>query len=147
MALKVYKCHSDLFSKNCCLVSRDTGLPATGFGALFTRHPPDRHKMLVDPKLLQTAQNISELIKGFVCGGGRVRAYKGQPNTLYMAFYRLLSINKRFFPSLISMQALIILSILIIQDSVFANSPSCYHLFVTPEAVLRVILPWICIEW
>lgn len=98
MALKVYKCHSDLFSKNCCLVSRDTGLPATGFGALFTRHPPDRHKMLVDPKLLQTAQNISELIKGFVCGGGRVRVYKGQPNTLYMAFYRLLSINKRFFP-------------------------------------------------
>lgn len=62
MALKVYKCHSDLFSKNCCLVSRDTGLPATGFGALFTRHPPDRHKMLVDPKLLQIAQNISELI-------------------------------------------------------------------------------------
>ncbi|XP_032722480.1 protein C9orf135 homolog isoform X3 [Lontra canadensis] len=27
------------------IIERDTGLPATGFGALFTRHPPDRHKM------------------------------------------------------------------------------------------------------
>ncbi|XP_042555342.1 protein C9orf135 homolog isoform X1 [Dipodomys spectabilis] len=27
------------------IVDRDTGLPATGFGALFRRHPPDRNKM------------------------------------------------------------------------------------------------------
>ncbi|XP_070286252.1 cilia- and flagella-associated protein 95 isoform X1 [Myotis yumanensis] len=27
------------------IVERDTGLPVTGFGALFTRHPPDRHRM------------------------------------------------------------------------------------------------------
>ncbi|XP_022368516.1 uncharacterized protein C9orf135 homolog [Enhydra lutris kenyoni] len=27
------------------IIERDTGLPATGFGALFTRHPPDQHKM------------------------------------------------------------------------------------------------------
>ncbi|KAF0882633.1 CI135 protein, partial [Crocuta crocuta] len=27
------------------IIERDTGLPATGFGALFTRHPPDRRKM------------------------------------------------------------------------------------------------------
>ncbi|XP_059512854.1 cilia- and flagella-associated protein 95 isoform X2 [Myotis daubentonii] len=27
------------------VVERDTGLPVTGFGALFTRHPPDRRKM------------------------------------------------------------------------------------------------------
>ncbi|XP_045879215.1 protein C9orf135 homolog isoform X2 [Meles meles] len=30
---------------NSGIIERDTGLPATGFGALFTRHPPDRHKM------------------------------------------------------------------------------------------------------
>ncbi|XP_062937132.1 cilia- and flagella-associated protein 95 isoform X3 [Cynocephalus volans] len=30
----------------CCgIIERDTGLPATGFGALFTRHPPDLSKM------------------------------------------------------------------------------------------------------
>ncbi|XP_034502729.1 protein C9orf135 homolog isoform X2 [Ailuropoda melanoleuca] len=28
------------------IIERDTGLPATGFGALFTRHPPDRHKIV-----------------------------------------------------------------------------------------------------
>ncbi|XP_036289736.1 protein C9orf135 homolog isoform X2 [Pipistrellus kuhlii] len=27
------------------IVERDTGLPLTGFGALFTRHPPDWRKM------------------------------------------------------------------------------------------------------
>ncbi|XP_008140418.1 cilia- and flagella-associated protein 95 isoform X1 [Eptesicus fuscus] len=27
------------------ITERDTGLPMTGFGALFTRHPPDRRKM------------------------------------------------------------------------------------------------------
>ncbi|CAK7300254.1 Cilia- and flagella-associated protein 95 [Vulpes lagopus] len=27
------------------IIERDTGLPATGFGALFTRHPPDQYKM------------------------------------------------------------------------------------------------------
>uniref|UniRef100_G1PA27 Cilia and flagella associated protein 95 n=2 Tax=Myotis lucifugus TaxID=59463 RepID=G1PA27_MYOLU len=27
------------------IVERDTGLPVTGFGALFTRHPPDRRRM------------------------------------------------------------------------------------------------------
>ncbi|XP_043421786.1 protein C9orf135 homolog isoform X4 [Prionailurus bengalensis] len=27
------------------IIERDTGLPATGFGALFTRHPPDHRKM------------------------------------------------------------------------------------------------------
>ncbi|XP_004678051.1 PREDICTED: uncharacterized protein C9orf135 homolog [Condylura cristata] len=27
------------------IVQRDTGLPATGFGAIFTRHPPDQGKM------------------------------------------------------------------------------------------------------
>ncbi|XP_011369600.1 protein C9orf135 homolog [Pteropus vampyrus] len=27
------------------IIERDTGLPVTGFGALFTRHPPDRRKM------------------------------------------------------------------------------------------------------
>ncbi|XP_004440689.1 PREDICTED: uncharacterized protein C9orf135 homolog isoform X1 [Ceratotherium simum simum] len=27
------------------IIERDTGLPATGFGALFIRHPPDRRKM------------------------------------------------------------------------------------------------------
>ncbi|XP_049489718.1 cilia- and flagella-associated protein 95 isoform X8 [Panthera uncia] len=27
------------------IIERDTGLPATGFGALFTRHPPDHCKM------------------------------------------------------------------------------------------------------
>ncbi|KAK2508229.1 hypothetical protein MC885_011803 [Smutsia gigantea] len=27
------------------IIERDTGLPATGFGALFTRHPPDWRKM------------------------------------------------------------------------------------------------------
>ncbi|XP_029777016.1 protein C9orf135 homolog isoform X2 [Suricata suricatta] len=27
------------------IIERDTGLPATGFGALFPRHPPDRRKM------------------------------------------------------------------------------------------------------
>ncbi|XP_005388614.1 PREDICTED: uncharacterized protein C9orf135 homolog [Chinchilla lanigera] len=27
------------------IIERDTGLPATGFGAVFTRHPPDRDKM------------------------------------------------------------------------------------------------------
>ncbi|XP_019586127.2 cilia- and flagella-associated protein 95 isoform X3 [Rhinolophus sinicus] len=30
---------------NSGIVERDTGLPMTGFGALFTRHPPDRHKL------------------------------------------------------------------------------------------------------
>ncbi|KAF6326988.1 hypothetical protein mRhiFer1_001947 [Rhinolophus ferrumequinum] len=30
---------------NSGIVERDTGLPVTGFGALFTRHPPDRHKL------------------------------------------------------------------------------------------------------
>lgn len=59
MALKVCKCQFDMFSKNCYLVSRDTGLPATGFGALFTRHPPDWRKMFVVPKLLQIAKNVS----------------------------------------------------------------------------------------
>lgn len=51
-----------MFSKNCYLVSRDTGLPATGFGALFPRHPSDWYemfKMFVVPKLLQIAQNVS----------------------------------------------------------------------------------------
>ncbi|XP_045144555.1 protein C9orf135 homolog [Echinops telfairi] len=27
------------------IIERDTGLPAKGFGAIFTRHPPDHHKM------------------------------------------------------------------------------------------------------
>ncbi|XP_078292160.1 cilia- and flagella-associated protein 95 isoform X2 [Panthera onca] len=27
------------------IIERDTGLPATGFGALFTRHPPDHRKI------------------------------------------------------------------------------------------------------
>nr|KAF6483350.1 hypothetical protein HJG63_001937 [Rousettus aegyptiacus] len=27
------------------IIERDTGLPVTGFGALFARHPPDRRKM------------------------------------------------------------------------------------------------------
>ncbi|XP_016069757.1 PREDICTED: uncharacterized protein C9orf135 homolog isoform X3 [Miniopterus natalensis] len=27
------------------IIERDTGLPVTGFGALFTRHPPNRRKM------------------------------------------------------------------------------------------------------
>ncbi|KAM9642629.1 cilia- and flagella-associated protein 95 [Trichechus inunguis] len=27
------------------IIERDTGLPATGFGAIFTRHPPDHRKM------------------------------------------------------------------------------------------------------
>ncbi|XP_013973107.1 cilia- and flagella-associated protein 95 isoform X1 [Canis lupus baileyi] len=27
------------------IIERDTGLPTTGFGALFTRHPPDQYKM------------------------------------------------------------------------------------------------------
>ncbi|XP_014701477.1 cilia- and flagella-associated protein 95 isoform X2 [Equus asinus] len=30
---------------NSGIIERDTGLPATGFGALFTRHPPDRRKV------------------------------------------------------------------------------------------------------
>ncbi|KAG5213338.1 hypothetical protein JEQ12_009124 [Ovis aries] len=30
---------------NSGIIERDTGLPATGFGALFTRHPPDWRKM------------------------------------------------------------------------------------------------------
>ncbi|XP_007936600.1 protein C9orf135 homolog [Orycteropus afer afer] len=30
---------------NSGLIERDTGLPAMGFGAIFTRHPPDRRKM------------------------------------------------------------------------------------------------------
>ena len=48
-----------MFSKNCYLVSRDTGLPTTGFGALFPRHPSDWYEMFVVPKLLQIAQNVS----------------------------------------------------------------------------------------
>ncbi|XP_004454803.1 cilia- and flagella-associated protein 95 [Dasypus novemcinctus] len=27
------------------IIERDTGLPAAGFGAVFTRHPPDHHKL------------------------------------------------------------------------------------------------------
>ncbi|XP_062937130.1 cilia- and flagella-associated protein 95 isoform X1 [Cynocephalus volans] len=51
----------------CCgIIERDTGLPATGFGALFTRHPPDLSKMLVVPKLLQIVQNVSRF-RRFVC--------------------------------------------------------------------------------
>uniref|UniRef100_A0A7N5P003 Cilia and flagella associated protein 95 n=1 Tax=Ailuropoda melanoleuca TaxID=9646 RepID=A0A7N5P003_AILME len=34
------------------IIERDTGLPATGFGALFTRHPPDRHKMIILVKMI-----------------------------------------------------------------------------------------------
>ncbi|KAM5261527.1 cilia- and flagella-associated protein 95 isoform 3-T7 [Hipposideros larvatus] len=30
---------------NSGIIERDTGLPMTGFGALFTRHPPDRRKL------------------------------------------------------------------------------------------------------
>ncbi|KAF6123345.1 hypothetical protein HJG60_001908 [Phyllostomus discolor] len=30
---------------NSGIIERDTGLPATGFGALFTTHPPDRRNM------------------------------------------------------------------------------------------------------
>ncbi|XP_024410423.2 cilia- and flagella-associated protein 95 isoform X1 [Desmodus rotundus] len=30
---------------NSGIIERDTGLPVTGFGALFTTHPPDRRKM------------------------------------------------------------------------------------------------------
>ena len=41
------------------IIERDTGLPATGFGALFTKHPPDWRKMFVVPKLLQIAQIVS----------------------------------------------------------------------------------------
>ncbi|KAM4877996.1 cilia- and flagella-associated protein 95 isoform 2-T2 [Thomomys bottae] len=29
------------------IVERDTGLPATGFRAIFSRHPPDKNKMII----------------------------------------------------------------------------------------------------
>uniref|UniRef100_A0A452QNW3 Cilia and flagella associated protein 95 n=1 Tax=Ursus americanus TaxID=9643 RepID=A0A452QNW3_URSAM len=88
------------------IIERDTGLPATGFGALFTRHPPDRHKMLVDPKWLQIEHTKANKI----------------PFTWH--FTDSFPLTKGFF-SPISMQILIISSILIIQDSIFANSPAC----------------------
>ncbi|XP_006152531.1 protein C9orf135 homolog isoform X2 [Tupaia chinensis] len=34
------------------IIDRDTGLPATGFGALFTRHPPDWNKMIIPVKMI-----------------------------------------------------------------------------------------------
>uniref|UniRef100_A0AC11C5W8 Cilia and flagella associated protein 95 n=2 Tax=Caprinae TaxID=9963 RepID=A0AC11C5W8_SHEEP len=37
---------------NSGIIERDTGLPATGFGALFTRHPPDWRKMVILVKMM-----------------------------------------------------------------------------------------------
>uniref|UniRef100_A0A8C3XCL7 Cilia and flagella associated protein 95 n=1 Tax=Catagonus wagneri TaxID=51154 RepID=A0A8C3XCL7_9CETA len=37
---------------NSGIIERDTGLPATGFGALFTRHPPDWRKMITIAKMM-----------------------------------------------------------------------------------------------
>ncbi|XP_036073523.1 protein C9orf135 homolog isoform X4 [Rousettus aegyptiacus] len=34
------------------IIERDTGLPVTGFGALFARHPPDRRKMVILVKMI-----------------------------------------------------------------------------------------------
>uniref|UniRef100_A0A8D1FSH1 Uncharacterized protein n=1 Tax=Sus scrofa TaxID=9823 RepID=A0A8D1FSH1_PIG len=34
------------------IIERDTGLPATGFGALFTKHPPDWRKMIILVKMM-----------------------------------------------------------------------------------------------